>query len=145
RIFATPAWADGGTLVAAVGAEAADAIALVDISDPGRGRVKGILWRRRGGPAGGPARGGYRPAAPPWAVAGAGGEGVFAVRAGGSRLAPSARPSATWPSLPGADSSSSIPTFRIGSAPRGPRSSPGCRGPTRRPAASSRDSGGVLS
>jgi hypothetical protein len=45
-IFSIPSWADEGTIVAVVGEDEGNALALIDVSHPSVGRVKQILWRR---------------------------------------------------------------------------------------------------
>jgi len=45
QIFSTPNWADEGTIVAVVGSDAGDTIALLDVTDPAHGKVKEILWK----------------------------------------------------------------------------------------------------
>jgi hypothetical protein len=46
RVYQAPSWAGESTIVAVIGEEVPDAIALIDVSDPGRGRVKETLWTR---------------------------------------------------------------------------------------------------
>ena len=48
QVFSVPSWAGEGTLVAVIGAGAAtgDTIALIDVTDPTRGKVKEVLWKR---------------------------------------------------------------------------------------------------
>ncbi len=46
QIFAKPNWADAKTIVAAIGAETADTIALLDVSMPEEVKVKSILWKK---------------------------------------------------------------------------------------------------
>jgi prepilin-type processing-associated H-X9-DG protein len=50
KIFSIPSWAGDSTIIAAIGAEAADSIALVDVADPDEAKVKGILWKKSSGP-----------------------------------------------------------------------------------------------
>jgi hypothetical protein len=45
-----PSWAGEGTIVAAVGSNGADAIALIDVNEPEQGKVKEVLWKRGNGP-----------------------------------------------------------------------------------------------
>jgi hypothetical protein len=46
-IYATPSWAGPGTIVAFVGAEGrGDTLALIDVGEPQRGKVKEVLWKR---------------------------------------------------------------------------------------------------
>jgi len=47
KIFSMPAWAEPGTIVAALGIDSADRVALVDVSDPENAQVKEVLWKRR--------------------------------------------------------------------------------------------------
>jgi hypothetical protein len=47
-ISSMPSWAGQETVVAAFGANAPDAIALIDVSEPEQGKVKEILWKRGG-------------------------------------------------------------------------------------------------
>jgi hypothetical protein len=51
RIFSVPSWASEGTIVAVLGPAAGpgDTIALVDMTDPARGKVKEVLWKRADG------------------------------------------------------------------------------------------------
>jgi dipeptidyl aminopeptidase/acylaminoacyl peptidase len=49
KIFSNPHWAGAGTIVASIGRDdqaEADSIALIDVDDPGRCRVKQVLWKR---------------------------------------------------------------------------------------------------
>jgi hypothetical protein len=48
RVYSVPRWAGEGTLVAVIGAGAAtgDTIALIDVTDPTRGKVKDVLWKQ---------------------------------------------------------------------------------------------------
>jgi Tol biopolymer transport system component len=50
QIHADPSWAGEGTIVAVIGPTEADTLALIDVSDPSRPRVKDVLWRRANGP-----------------------------------------------------------------------------------------------
>ena len=50
KIFSIPSWAGEGTIIAAIGAEAGDTIALVDVTDPDEAKVKEILWKKSSGP-----------------------------------------------------------------------------------------------
>jgi hypothetical protein len=50
RIHSVPSWAGAGTIVAVIGADAGDQIALIDVEDPGEPGVKEVLWRRAQGP-----------------------------------------------------------------------------------------------
>jgi hypothetical protein len=45
-IYWEPSWVGGGTIVAAIGAGAADTIALIDVSDPAQAKVKEVLWKK---------------------------------------------------------------------------------------------------
>ena len=47
NIFSVPSWAGEGTIVAVIGAaDAGDTIALIDVSEPGHGKVKDVLWKQ---------------------------------------------------------------------------------------------------
>jgi Tol biopolymer transport system component len=47
EIFAWPSWADVKTVAAIIGSDGSgDAVALLDVSDPERTKVKAVLWRR---------------------------------------------------------------------------------------------------
>jgi WD40-like Beta Propeller Repeat len=50
KVYSNPSWAGEGTIVAVIGATEGDTIALVDVSDPPRARLKDVLWRRANGP-----------------------------------------------------------------------------------------------
>jgi WD40 repeat protein len=50
RIHSVPSWAGEATIVAVIGANEGDRIALIDVKDPGEPRVKEVLWRRAQGP-----------------------------------------------------------------------------------------------
>ncbi|MFI5454520.1 MAG: TolB family protein [Isosphaerales bacterium] len=45
QIYSTPNWASDGTIVAAVGSDFGDTIALIDVTDPAQGKVKEVLWK----------------------------------------------------------------------------------------------------
>jgi len=45
QIHSIPNWAADGTIVAVVGSDVGDTIALVDVTDPAHGKVKEILWK----------------------------------------------------------------------------------------------------
>jgi len=47
-IFTSPSWAGEGTIVAVIGSEVGvgDTIALIDVSEPGRGKIKEVLWKQ---------------------------------------------------------------------------------------------------
>ena len=45
QFYSVPSWASEGTIVAVVGAEFGDTIALVDVTDPARGKVTEVLWK----------------------------------------------------------------------------------------------------
>ena len=49
-IYPEPCWVTEGTIVAAIGSEDADAIALVDVRQPRQARVQQVLWKRADGP-----------------------------------------------------------------------------------------------
>jgi Tol biopolymer transport system component len=44
QIFSIPSWASEGTIVAVIGSNSGDTIALLDVTDPSNGRVTDILW-----------------------------------------------------------------------------------------------------
>jgi Tol biopolymer transport system component len=46
NIFSEPSWAGEATTVAAIGSDAADTIALVDVSTPDAAKVKEVLWKQ---------------------------------------------------------------------------------------------------
>ncbi len=48
HMFSVPSWAGEGTIVAVIGPADApgDTIALIDVTDPSRARVKEVLWKR---------------------------------------------------------------------------------------------------
>jgi hypothetical protein len=50
QMHSVPSWADAGLIVAVVGAGRGDQVALIDVSDPARPRVKQVLWRKSDGP-----------------------------------------------------------------------------------------------
>ena len=50
KIFSIPSWAGDGTIIAAIGAEAGDTIALVDVTNPDEAKVKEVLWKKSSGP-----------------------------------------------------------------------------------------------
>jgi Tol biopolymer transport system component len=45
QIYSTPSWASEGTIVAVVGSDFGDSIALIDVTDPAHGKVKEIVWK----------------------------------------------------------------------------------------------------
>ncbi len=45
QIYTTPDWVSAGTIVAVVGRESGDTIALIDVTDPAQGKVKEVLWK----------------------------------------------------------------------------------------------------
>jgi hypothetical protein len=45
-LFSTPSWAGEGTIVAAIGGNAPNSIALIDVTDPEHGKVKELLWKQ---------------------------------------------------------------------------------------------------
>ena len=49
-IYPESCWVGGGTIVAAIGSESADTIALVDVRQPRTSRIQQVLWRRSDGP-----------------------------------------------------------------------------------------------
>ena len=50
NLFPEPSWVGGELIVAAIGSEAPDSIALIDVSEPGEARIKEVLWKNQGGP-----------------------------------------------------------------------------------------------
>jgi RNA polymerase sigma factor (sigma-70 family) len=50
QIHSDPNWAGKETIVAVIGRTEGDTIALIDVSDPRRAKVKEVLWRRANGP-----------------------------------------------------------------------------------------------
>jgi Tol biopolymer transport system component len=46
KVYSVPAWAGDGTIVAVIGDDAGDAIALLDVSDPQEAKIKQTLWKR---------------------------------------------------------------------------------------------------
>ena len=46
KVFSIPSWADEGTIVAVIGEDEGNAVALIDVSSPADGRVKEVLWKR---------------------------------------------------------------------------------------------------
>jgi len=50
QIYADPSWAGEDTIVAVIGPTEGDTLALIDVSDPPRPRVKEVLWRKANGP-----------------------------------------------------------------------------------------------
>ncbi len=47
RIYATPSWADPGTIVALAGSDGSgDTIALIDVSVPHEAKIKDVLWKK---------------------------------------------------------------------------------------------------
>jgi dipeptidyl aminopeptidase/acylaminoacyl peptidase len=51
KFYADPTWADAGTIVAVIGFTEGDTVALVDVRDPSKAKVKDVLWRKANGPA----------------------------------------------------------------------------------------------
>lgn len=45
QFYSVPSWASDGTIVAVVGAEFGDTVALVDVTDPAQGKVTEVLWK----------------------------------------------------------------------------------------------------
>jgi hypothetical protein len=45
QIYTTPNWVSDGTIVAVVGRESGDTIALIDVTDPAQAKVKEVLWK----------------------------------------------------------------------------------------------------
>jgi Tol biopolymer transport system component len=50
QFYADPTWADAGTIVAVIGRTEGDTVALIDVNDPPKAKVKEVLWRRSNGP-----------------------------------------------------------------------------------------------
>src|SRR5262249_34893704 len=50
QIFSRPSWAGERTIVALIGAAEGDTVALLDVNDPPRAKVKEILWQVANGP-----------------------------------------------------------------------------------------------
>ena len=46
HIYTMPSWAGVETIVAVIGADAPDTIALLDVADPQNGKIKKVLWTR---------------------------------------------------------------------------------------------------
>jgi Tol biopolymer transport system component len=49
KVYSWPTWAGPGTIVATVGDESADSVALLDVSKPGEASIKEVLWRKGAG------------------------------------------------------------------------------------------------
>jgi hypothetical protein len=49
NIFSVPSWVGEGTIVAVVGTDVGDTIALIDVSEPARPKVKEVLWKQGNG------------------------------------------------------------------------------------------------
>ena len=49
NLFPEPSWVGGELIVAAIGSEAPDSIALIDVSMPSEARIKEVLWKNRDG------------------------------------------------------------------------------------------------
>jgi Tol biopolymer transport system component len=45
QFYSVPSWASDGTIVAVVGAEFGDTIALIDVTNPPHGRMAEVLWK----------------------------------------------------------------------------------------------------
>jgi Tol biopolymer transport system component len=45
KFYSVPSWAGDGTIVAVVGAEFGDTIALIDVTSPPEGRITEVLWK----------------------------------------------------------------------------------------------------
>jgi Tol biopolymer transport system component len=50
NVYPEPCWVGEGTIVAAIGSNKADTIALVDVRQPRNAKIKEVLWRRSDGP-----------------------------------------------------------------------------------------------
>ncbi len=50
NIFSVPSWEGAGTIVAVIGTDVGDTIALLDVTDPSQGKIKQVLWKRTNGP-----------------------------------------------------------------------------------------------
>jgi RNA polymerase sigma factor (sigma-70 family) len=49
NLFPEPSWVGGELIVAAIGGEAPDSIALIDVSEPSAARIKEVLWKKQDG------------------------------------------------------------------------------------------------
>ena len=47
KVYTPPNWAGEGTVVAILGENAGDTIALLDVTDPAEAKIKQTLWKRR--------------------------------------------------------------------------------------------------
>ncbi len=45
-LFPEPTWAGGERIIAAIGGDTPDSIALIDVSDPSSARIKEVLWKK---------------------------------------------------------------------------------------------------
>jgi hypothetical protein len=48
-VFSVPSWASDGTIVAMIGEDAGDTIALIDVTEPGQAKVTTVLWKQGNG------------------------------------------------------------------------------------------------
>jgi RNA polymerase sigma factor (sigma-70 family) len=46
NLFPEPSWVEGGLIVAAIGPDTPNAIALIDVSEPSHARIKEVLWKK---------------------------------------------------------------------------------------------------
>jgi Tol biopolymer transport system component len=49
QVFQSPSWLDEGSLVAVVGTDKPNSVAVVDVLQPGQARIKQTLWQRGDG------------------------------------------------------------------------------------------------
>lgn len=62
QIYSVPRWASDRTIVASLGANFGDTIALIDVTDPDQGKVTEVLWKKGGDPDVNPTYPVYSPA-----------------------------------------------------------------------------------
>jgi hypothetical protein len=84
NIFPEPTWAGNELIAAAVGGAEPDTVALIDVSEPGRARIKEVLWKRGKGPDVAPYHPVYSPATGRCVFIGSGtkGKALYALRHG---------------------------------------------------------------
>lgn len=84
NIFPDPSWAGNELIVTPVGGEEPDTIALIDVSEPGRARIREVLWKRGKGPDVAPYHPVYSPATGRCVFIGSGtrGKALYAFRRG---------------------------------------------------------------
>ena len=61
KLFGVPDWVEDDTVLAVIGEDDADTIALLDVGDPAHGQVKEVLWTRAKGPDVRPVEAAYSP------------------------------------------------------------------------------------